>query len=115
MFVFQLAYLTASVLIVVVVAGTLYRNGRVFLIDCLGREELADAVNRMLVVGFIVTKVAYALLFVRAEVETMTSLDALTLLATKLGIVMSTLGGMHFLNLLWLSLYRSSRRTPEAA
>ncbi len=109
MLIFQGAYLTASILIVVVVAGTLYRNGRVFLVDCLGREDLADAVNRMLVVGFIVTKVAYALMFVRSEPAVLTTVGIIALLARKLGFVMSALGGMHFLNLLWLSLYRASR------
>ena len=55
-----LSYLFISIAIVVVVAGTLYRNGREFLVDCFeGNEPLADAINRMLVVGFIVTKASY--------------------------------------------------------
>lgn len=47
------SYLVISVALTVWVARTLYRSGRVFLLDAFrGNEELADSVNRLLVVGF---------------------------------------------------------------
>ena len=89
---FHLSYILASVLLVVAVAGTLYRNGRAFLMDCFGgNEPLTDAVNKMLVVGFIVTKIAYAALFV-SEKQTDESIGLL--LAQKLGAVLIVLGAM---------------------
>ncbi len=104
---FHLSYILASVLLVVAVAGTLYRNGRAFLMDCFGgNEPLTDAVNKMLVVGFIVTKIAYAALFV-SEKQTDESIGLL--LAQKLGAVLIVLGAMHMFNLLMLSQYRRWR------
>ena len=48
-----LSYLVLAVPLTIWVAGTLSRNGRVFLEDVFaGIDELADAVNRLLVVGF---------------------------------------------------------------
>ncbi|WP_431211927.1 hypothetical protein ACQ86N_40105 [Puia sp. P3] len=47
------AYLVIIVLLTVWVARTLFRNGKVFLIDIFhGNEELARAVNNLLLVGF---------------------------------------------------------------
>lgn len=107
---FHLSYILASVLLVVAVAGTLYRNGRAFLLDCFGgNEPLTDAVNKMLVVGFIVTKIAYAALFV-SEKQTDESIGFL--LAQKLGAVLIVLGAMHMFNLLMLSQYRRWRLIP---
>jgi hypothetical protein len=46
-------YLALSIALTVWVARTLHRNGRVFLIQAFrGREDMADAVNHLLVVGF---------------------------------------------------------------
>ena len=47
------SYLLVAVPLTVWVATTLSRNGRVFLADVFdGNDDLADAVNRLLVVGF---------------------------------------------------------------
>ena len=46
------AYVLISVGLTVWVARTLFTNGRVFLVDVFGNEELADSVNHLLVVGF---------------------------------------------------------------
>ena len=46
-------YLVTSVALTVWVARTLFKNGRVFLVDAFsGNESLADSVNHLLVVGF---------------------------------------------------------------
>jgi hypothetical protein len=48
-----LIYLTISIILTVWVARTLFKNGRVFLVDTFhGHEPLADSVNHLLVVGF---------------------------------------------------------------
>lgn len=110
-----LSYLFISIAIVVVVAGTLYRNGREFLVDCFeGNEPLADAINRMLVVGFIVTKASYAMLFPGFDEPVDSPLHGFVLLATKIGFVCIVLGGMHLTNLWLFSAYRVGRRKWKA-
>ena len=101
-------YLTVSVAITVWVARTLFKNGRVFLVDSfVGNEALADSVNRLLVVGFYLINIGYVSLALRYG-ERPVSLDTMIEgLSTKVGIVMLVLGGMHFFNLYVFSRLRA--------
>ena len=46
-------YLSLSIGITIWVAQTLFKNGRIFVTDAFaGNEEMADAVNHLLLVGF---------------------------------------------------------------
>ncbi|WP_199560894.1 hypothetical protein [Mucilaginibacter hurinus] len=46
-------YLAASIALTIWVARVLFNNGRIFLVDIFhGNNALADAVNRLLIVGF---------------------------------------------------------------
>ncbi len=52
-----ITYLTLTVIITIFVATTLFRNGKLFLIDIFhGNKELAQAVNNLLLVGFFLHK-----------------------------------------------------------
>ena len=54
-------YLALTLLLTVWVARTLFRNGKVFLIDIFhGNKELAQAVNNLLLVGFYLVNIGYA-------------------------------------------------------
>ncbi|HLJ78161.1 MAG TPA: hypothetical protein VKT75_12145, partial [Acidobacteriaceae bacterium] len=54
------SYLAISIVLTVWVARTLHSSGRVFLLDAFhGNAELADSVNRLLVVGFYLINVGY--------------------------------------------------------
>src|SRR6185295_4749253 len=46
------AYLTLSIILTIWVARTLFKNGRIFLLDTFKEEKLADSINHVLVVGF---------------------------------------------------------------
>ncbi len=48
-----LIYIPVTVAITIWVASTLFKNGRVFLVDIFhGNDLLADSVNKLLLVGF---------------------------------------------------------------
>jgi len=95
-----IAYLTVSLIATVWVAQTLRRNGRGFLIDAFhGNNELADSVNRLLVVGFYLINVGYVTLALRTGAEVATVRSAIELVCDKFGLVLVVLGAMHFLNL----------------
>ncbi|VAW30237.1 hypothetical protein MNBD_CHLOROFLEXI01-1705 [hydrothermal vent metagenome] len=48
-----IVYILLSLSITVWVAQTLFRNGRIFVIDAFGgNETIADAINHLLLVGF---------------------------------------------------------------
>jgi hypothetical protein len=92
-------YLLITVPLTIWVATTLSRNGRVFLEDVFaGDDALANAVNKLLVVGFYLLNLGFVVLFLRISdpVEDLGGLfDTLSI---KVGVVMLTLGVLHFFN-----------------
>lgn len=103
----HVAYLAISASLTVWVGRTLYRGGRVFLVDTFeGNETLADSVNRLLVVGFYLVNFGYVSLATRLFPRPETDIEAVELVATKVGIVLLVLGAMHFLNLFVFSRMR---------
>jgi len=92
-------YGVVAVYLVVWLAKTLYKNGETFLLDVFSRrKELAHALNRMLVTGFYMLNLGYALLLLPGE-RPRNGVEAAELLITKLGILLLTLGVVHFLNM----------------
>ncbi len=80
-------------------ARTLFRNGAVFLRDVFAdKPDLADAVNRLLVVGFYLLNLGYACLLLKAP-GAATMVSAIEVLAGKLGALLLSLGVLHFANM----------------
>lgn len=101
-------YLTLSLLVTVLLGQTLHRHGRFFVIDCLkGDIRAADAVNSLLLAGFYLVNLAFVAIMLKSDLAVDTFEDSLELLSTKLGIVLLTLGGMHFVNLIVLGFMKS--------
>jgi hypothetical protein len=108
------AYLLVAVPLTIWVGRTLYRNGRVFLFDVFdGDEDLASAVNHLLVVGFYLVNLGYVLLALRVGHSVVTTQGAMEALSVKLGAVSLVLGGMHLANLYVLN--RLRRRAVQHA
>jgi hypothetical protein len=102
-----LIYLALSIAVTVWVARTLFKNGRVFLVDSfLGNESLADSVNHLLVVGFYLINIGYVSLALRSGDRPETVEGMIEALSTKMGIVLLVLGGMHFFNMFVFSRMR---------
>src|SRR5712692_498010 len=95
-----LAYLVISLGVTIWVARTLFRNGRVFLVDAFhGDTELADSVNHLLVVGFYLINIGYVTLALRATETLSTLRAAIELVSDKVGLVLLVLGLRHLLNM----------------
>ena len=102
MVVTYLIYLGISIGLTIWVAQTLFKNGRVFLVDVFaGNEKLADSVNHLLVVGFYLINLGYVSLALKVEQVVTGTSDSIEALSWKIGLVLLVLGGMHFFNL-WL-------------
>jgi len=102
-----LLYLVLSVCLTIWVAQTLFKNGRVFLVDVFhGNESLADSVNHLLVVGFYLINLGYVSLALKLGYEVASMREAIEALSWKIGLVLLVLGGMHFFNLLIFSRMR---------
>ena len=95
-------YLLVAVPLTIWVARTLSRNGRIFLVDVFhGNEDFADAVNRLLVVGFYLVNLGFVTLFLRADKVVVDARGVFDQLSVKLGFVMLVLGGLHLTNV-WI-------------
>ena len=122
--VLYLVYVLASVGMTVYVGRTLHHNGRRFLLDVMADEGLADSVNHLLLVGFYLVNLGAAALLINTADTPGTPADTVRTLVTMLGLVLLTLGAMHFGNLIVLHRVRRStqarnyaewyyRQTPE--
>ena len=100
-------YLLISVALTIWVARTLYKRGAIFLVDAFhGKSELADSVNHLLVVGSYLINIGLVSLALKTGATIITSRAAIELLSDKMGMVLLTLGGMHFFNLFVFSRIR---------
>ncbi len=107
-----IAYTIASIAMTVWVARTLHKNGRIFLLDAFkDKEEMADSVNHLLLVGFYLINVGFILLFLRFGTKPETLVGGIEYIATKLGVVLLVLGFMHFFNMFNFNRMRKKGRS----
>lgn len=94
-------YAVVAVSLVMFLARTLSRNGAIFLKDVFDEEQqgLAVAVNQLLVVGFYLLNLGYALLIYRLQAQYESLIFAFNELVVRLGILMLSLGVIHLINM----------------
>lgn len=100
---FYLIYAFVAVALVVFLARTLSRNGQIFLGEAFEREEVASSVNQLLVIGFYLLNLGYALLVYRVEVSHPSLIIAFGDLMANVGVLLASLGALHLINMavLW--------------
>jgi hypothetical protein len=104
-------YLLTAVPITIWVASTLSSNGRIFLREVFDHEQgLADAVNRLLVVGFYLVNLGFVMLYLRGGGEVADLTELLETVSVKIGVVMLVLGVIHFGNVMVFSSMRRRGR-----
>jgi len=92
-------YISISIGMTIWVARTLFKNGRIFLVDSfLGNEALADSVNHLLIVGFYLINVGCISMALKYGPKPDNLVEAIEIVSWKTGIVLLILGGMHFMN-----------------
>ena len=102
-----LAYVALAVPITLWVGSTLRRNGRVFLLDVFdGDEDLASAVNHLLVVGFYLVNLGYVSIALKTTDVVVDAVSAIEALSVKVGTVVLVLGVLHLANLFVLNRLR---------
>lgn len=107
-----IVYAVSALSLTVWLARVLFRNGAVFLEDVFkDQPNMAQAVNKLLVVGFYLFNLGYAALIMKAR-GAMTTVEAAEVLSWKLGALLVSLGAMHFFNMYLF--YRIRRRSRMA-
>ncbi len=93
-------YLIITIVLTIWVARTLFKNGKVFLLDIFhGNKELAESVNNLLLVGFYLINLGYAVYTLTITNNITDARIMIEELSVKIGLIILILGGMHFLNL----------------
>ena len=92
-----LVYAVVAVGLTVWLAQTLFRNGAVFLEEVFDRKEIAQAVNRLLVTGFFMLNLGYAMFLLKSN-RVVDETAAIEVLVQKLGILLLSLAAVHFVN-----------------
>lgn len=93
-------YLLISISLTVWVARALFKNGKVFLIDIFhGNQVLADSVNNLLLVGFYLINIGYAVYTLQIYSTIVNFQQVIEELSVKIGVIILILGAMHFFNL----------------
>ncbi len=92
------AYALIAVALVVWLARTLRRNGEVFLENVFEDDGMARAVNHLLVVGFYLLNLGYALLLYRVS-DAVALTAAFNGLIGRVGALLLSLGVIHLLNM----------------
>lgn len=95
-------YVALAIALISWLGVLLHRDGRIFLDDVFrSQTDLAAAVSRLLVTGFLVFTLGYALLLLRIDVGA-TPVAALHSSIQQFGLLLLSLGAMHSLNMLIL-------------
>ena len=95
-------YVVLAVALISWLGVLLHRDGRIFLDDVFrSQTDLATAVSRLLVTGFLVFTLGYALLLLDIDANA-TPIAALRSSVQQFGILLLSLGAMHSLNMLIL-------------
>lgn len=100
-----LVYLPVVTLLTLFVARSLFKNGRVFILDIFrGRTDIADSTNRLFEVGFYLINIGFALRIMEVDGYWSdnpfdTNQEVVETLAGKIGGFAIYLGIMLFLNL----------------
>jgi hypothetical protein len=108
-----IAYAAVAVGLTAWLAKTLSRNGTVFLQDVFhDRPGLAEAVNRLLVVGFYMLNLGWALYVLRAS-RGLDAFEAIQFFVNRVAILLLVLAILHFINVFvfWRIRARTEQRT----
>ncbi len=109
MLITYILYLHASAWLTFWVGHSLHKNGRYFLVEAFADERIADAINKLLLVGFYLVNFAYVLFVLKEKQDIVGMAGVIEVLSTKVGLIAFTLAVMHFFNLFLFATFRQYR------
>lgn len=106
-------YLPIALALTFFVSRTLFKNGKIFMLDIFkGREEIADATNKLFETGFYLLNLGFALMILEMNIYNNTYQSLIEALSYKIGGFSIYLGIMLFLNLYFF--FRGKRKAKES-
>jgi len=106
-------YLPIALLLTYYVSKTLFKNGKIFMLDIFkGREDIAQATNKLFETGFYLLNLGFALMILQLSIYENSYQSLIEALSYKIGGFSIYLGLMLFLNLYFF--FRGKRKAKEA-
>jgi len=107
-------YLPIALTLTFIVSRTLFKNGKIFMLDIFkGREDIASATNHLFETGFYLLNIGFALMILKLDVNKNTYQELVEALSYKIGGFSIYLGIMLFFNLYFF--FRGKRKAKEAS
>lgn len=111
-----LIYLPTVIILTIFVSKSLFKNGRLFMIDIFkGNEGIALATNKLFEIGFYLINIGFALYIMKMYYHSTTELSyqrLMEMLSMKIGGFIIYLGLMLFLNL--FIFFRGRRKSRQS-
>ncbi|RJQ76389.1 hypothetical protein D5S17_18225 [Pseudonocardiaceae bacterium YIM PH 21723] len=105
-----LLYLAISIGITLWVGQVLHRHGRRVLAEAYeGRENSAESVSQLLMIGFYLVNFGLIALYLRIGDDPLTGRAVIEGLATKIGVVLLVVGAIHMVNIALVNRVRRAR------
>ncbi|RAK22802.1 hypothetical protein B0I03_104328 [Flavobacterium aquaticum] len=106
-------YLPIALFLTYYVSKTLFKNSKIYILDIFkGREEIANATNKLFETGFYLLNLGFALMILEMNMYDDTYQVLIEKLSYKIGGFSIYLGLMLFLNLYFF--FRGKRKTSQA-
>ncbi|EJL66650.1 hypothetical protein [Flavobacterium sp. CF136] len=106
-------YLPIALFLTYYVSKTLFKNGKIFMLDIFkGREDIAQATNKLFETGFYLLNIGFALMILQMNISENSYQKLIERLSYKIGGFSIYLGFMLFFNLYFF--FRGKRKAKEA-
>lgn len=106
-------YLPIALFLTYYVSKTLFKNGKIFMLDIFkGREDIAEATNKLFETGFYLLNIGFALMILEMNLYDNNYQELIERLSYKIGGFSIYLGVMLFFNLYFF--FRGKRKAKEA-
>lgn len=93
-------YISIATALTIYVGHTLHKRGRIFILESFNHDAtMTDSVNHLLLVGFYLINLGFVCLFINIGTPPTNPTEGFEYICTKEGIVLLTLGLMHFFNM----------------
>ena len=106
-------YLPIALFLTYYVSKTLFKNGKIFMLDIFkGREDIAEATNKLFETGFYLLNIGFALMILQMNIIENSYQELIEKVSYKIGGFSIYLGFMLFFNLYFF--FRGKRKAKEA-
>ncbi|MFD1063833.1 hypothetical protein ACFQ1Q_11310 [Winogradskyella litorisediminis] len=103
-------YLPIIIFIMVKIGWLFYKNGEVFLLNLFqNNEELVKSINNLLLIGYYLTNIGYAIITISNWERIDNLIEMLNSLSATIGKIILLLALMHYNNIFWLKHLNKSK------